>query len=274
MQSGGNEYAVEKIADGVYAIDSDRDESMYLVCGNEKAVMIDTGSCRSPVMPVIRELWNGPVELVLTHAHFDHMEHCDEFETVSLHEEDIAAWKKSLRMMVHLGEISSGSIPKHFSPNSFRPLRDGDCIPLGGKELEVLHAKGHTPGSIMLVDRADGLVFSGDAIGSGQYVWMWLAGCSCISEYRESLRRMIKALEPMSGFRFFGGHRRQGKPFCEEENSHVLSLQTAKDLETLCSRILSGEEKPAGYERQFGLIKTPLYRYGLGALYTTRRKTR
>ena len=46
------------------------------------------------------------------------------------------------------------------------------------------------------------------------------------------------------------------------------------DLETLCSRILSGEEKPAGYERQFGLIKTPLYRYGLGALYTTRRKTR
>lgn len=268
------EYVIEKLAEGVYAIDSDRDESMYLVCGSERAVMIDTGSCRTPVMPVIRELWDGSVELVLTHAHYDHMEHCAEFDKVSVHEDDIAAWKKSLRMLVHLGEISSGSLPKRFPVYSFHPLRGGDRIPLGGKELEVLNARGHTPGSVMFIDRADKLVFAGDAIGSGQYVWMWLAGCSTVSEYRESLRGMLETLEPMADFRFLGGHRRQGKPFSDEETAHVLSLQTARDLETLCGRILSGEEKPVGYERQFGLIRTPLYCCGLGAFYTTRRKIR
>ena len=38
------EYCVEQICPSVYAIDDDQDESMYLVCGSERALMIDMGS--------------------------------------------------------------------------------------------------------------------------------------------------------------------------------------------------------------------------------------
>ena len=77
-------YSIEQIRPDVFAIDDDQMESMYLIRGKDKALLIDTGSNPEPVMPVVRTLWNGPVELALTHAHFDHMYHCDEFDFVSV----------------------------------------------------------------------------------------------------------------------------------------------------------------------------------------------
>ena len=84
-------YRLEELCPSVYAIDDMQEESMYLVCGRERALMIETGSNEEPLTPLIRSLWDGPVELALTHAHFDHMYHWDEFSEVSLHSEDIAA---------------------------------------------------------------------------------------------------------------------------------------------------------------------------------------
>ena len=105
-------YAIEQIDRGVWAIDDDADESIYLVCGEKKAFAIDTGSADAPLLPVIRTLWDGPVELLLTHAHFDHMYHSDEFSSVSLLDEEIAAWRKTLGPIVWFSTLGSGRRPK------------------------------------------------------------------------------------------------------------------------------------------------------------------
>lgn len=260
------EYAVEEIRPSVYAIDTDAGESLYLVCGREKAVLIDTGSSVQPPAPVIDALWkNGPVELVLTHAHFDHMYHAGAWAAVSLHEKEAAAWGRVLRPLVWVSTLGAGKRPRRYPVHTWRTLREGDTIPLGGKELRVLDAPGHTPGSMVLVDEADELLFTGDAFGSGSYAWMWMPGCSPVSEYQKALDRLIPKLEPYESYRMLGGHRRQGTPSAQDPDARPLTLDTVRAMRDLCGKILDGTCPVAKTERNFG-FQTALYRDGAAAL--------
>ena len=49
-------YRVETVHPGVFAIDDDQQESMYLICGEKRALLIDTGSNPEPLMPMLRQL--------------------------------------------------------------------------------------------------------------------------------------------------------------------------------------------------------------------------
>lgn len=65
-------------------------------------------------------------------------------------------------------------LPKGFDPKAYatRPWKitaythDGDRFDLGGRTLEVIATPGHTPDSISLLDRANGLLFIGDTVGT------------------------------------------------------------------------------------------------------------
>ncbi len=48
-----------------------------------------------------------------------------------------------------------------------RPLKEGDVIKIGEGELKVLHVPGHSPGSLVLYDEADGFVIAGDVLFQG-----------------------------------------------------------------------------------------------------------
>ena len=260
------EYAIEEICPSVYAIDTDGDESLYLVCGQEKALLIDTGSSVQPLGPVIDSLWReGPVELALTHAHFDHMYHADAYATVYWHEKETAAWNRVLRPVVWISTRGVGKQPKRYPVKSWHTLKEGDTISLGGKDLRVLDAPGHTPGSMILVDEADRLVFTGDAFGSGSYAWMWMPGCCRLSEYQQALDRLIPKLEPYEDYRMVGGHRRQGAPSEQDPDARPLTLDTARAMRDLCGKILNGECPAGKIEQNFG-FKTTLYSDGAAAM--------
>jgi glyoxylase-like metal-dependent hydrolase (beta-lactamase superfamily II) len=63
-----------------------------------------------------------------------------------------------------------GEWPKGFNPKTYvtrpwkisRLIHDGFKIDLGGRTLEILSTPGHTPDAISLIDRANGLLFTGD----------------------------------------------------------------------------------------------------------------
>lgn len=46
-------------------------------------------------------------------------------------------------------------------------LKEGDVIRIGSGSLEVIHVPGHSPGSIVLYDRADGFIIAGDVLFQG-----------------------------------------------------------------------------------------------------------
>ena len=49
-----------------------------------------------------------------------------------------------------------------------RPVEHGDTVTVGGQTLEVVHLRGHTPGSIALVWRGAGThIFTGDSLFPG-----------------------------------------------------------------------------------------------------------
>ena len=82
-------YRVEELQKGLWAIDDEKNDSMYLIEGSQKALLIDTCMVDGPLAPLLRQLTDKPVELALTHAHIDHMYHAPEFATVYLHQADI-----------------------------------------------------------------------------------------------------------------------------------------------------------------------------------------
>ncbi len=56
--------------------------------------------------------------------------------------------------------------PEPVDPARIRAVVDGDVIPLGGRDLEVLYTPGHASHHVALADSATGAVFTGEAIGS------------------------------------------------------------------------------------------------------------
>jgi glyoxylase-like metal-dependent hydrolase (beta-lactamase superfamily II) len=68
------------------------------------------------------------------------------------------------------GDQICGELPKGFDAKSYatkpwrisRFLHDGDKIELGNRTIEIIATPGHTPDAICLLDRTNGLLFTGD----------------------------------------------------------------------------------------------------------------
>ena len=94
-----------------------------------------------------------PVQLVLSHAHVDHIYHLSKQPEVWIHPDDVGLLRK--------GSIFQKPVrpcPRlHF-------LRDGEIIDLGERVLTVFHIPGHTDGSILLWDAQTGTLLSGDTV--------------------------------------------------------------------------------------------------------------
>ena len=67
----------------------------------------------------------------------------------------------------------------------FLTLTEGDVFDLGGLFLEVYELPGHTPGGIVLLDRKDRILFSGDSIL--EQTWMQLPECLPMEQFLASL---------------------------------------------------------------------------------------
>lgn len=195
-------FDIAKIRDRVWRIwDADKD-TFYLVEGEHTAAVIDTGITQgAAITPMLRELTDKPLILVLTHAHIDHFHHMDEFDTVYMSHEEFKLGEDILRYMMAGKDLALASTIH---------VETGSRIDLGGRTLEICHVPGHTPGSVAVYDDRDDLLFTGDAIGSGCGVWMQLPGSSSLTEYEQSLRAFLSwCIEKGGTMEFWGGHSNQ-----------------------------------------------------------------
>ena len=159
-----------KVAEGVHRIDGVRISNAYLVSGDDGLVLVDTGipGNAKRILAFIERLGHRPDELraiVLTHWHIDHVGSAAELRRltgapIAIHELDApvlagrerpAKGRRAMAVITWLFRLRPATADLL--------LRDGDHV--GG--LEVVHVPGHTAGSIAL-RRADGVVFSGDAL--------------------------------------------------------------------------------------------------------------
>ena len=127
-------------------------ESLYLVEGETKAILIDAGTKIKDLDKLVASITDKPVTLVATHVHPDHTGSAiDYFPEIYINPADTIC------------------IPE-FMPNYKGKvcfLEDGEILDLGGRILEIVFTPGHTPGSTTFVDKDAAYGFSGDSFGSG-----------------------------------------------------------------------------------------------------------
>lgn len=187
-------------------------ESLYLVEGNDKAVLIDAGTTIMDLDKIAASITKKPVMLVATHAHPDHTGSAIKyFPELYINPADAAS-----RFMAHY----EGKV---------RELKDGQVIELGGRSLEVVFTPAHTPGSTTFVDKQAGYGFSGDSFGSGNLL---LSGT--FSTLLATCRKTTAFMDKHGIRHFYPGHY-FGK--------NVETKQRIDDIATISKSVLSGEAK-------------------------------
>ena len=189
-------------------------ESLYIVEGNERALLIDAGAYIPDLDKIVATITSKPVTMMLTHAHGDHVGGAGPFPEVYLNAGDMPIVPNNMRN--YKGQI--------------RYFYDGEVIDLGGREIEVIFTPGHTAGSTTFFDKAKHYGFSGDAFGSTN-----LLVFINLSTVMYSAERIENYMKKNDIHFLFPGHY---------SGDNLETLQRVTDIKNMCREILDGERKP------------------------------
>ena len=191
-------FEVYRVESGVFAIAEPyqfQEVISYLIVGSRSALLFDTGLGIGRISSVVAELTNLPVRVLNSHTHFDHVGGNAEFEQVLGVNTD---YTREHAKGAAPGTIAPGtadeSLASQLAPNALcRPLpagvtpdsyairpftiarwvQDGDTVMLGDRTLEIIGAPGHTPDALALLDRKNGLLWTGDTFYAGP-IWLFV----------------------------------------------------------------------------------------------------
>jgi glyoxylase-like metal-dependent hydrolase (beta-lactamase superfamily II) len=196
-------FEVYEVAPAVFAIYEPHqyEETIsYLILGDKRAILFDTGMGIGDLKRVTAELTRLPVIVVNSHTHNDHVGDNWQFKTIyglntEFTRKNAQGSKQDAQSEITAGNIC-GELPPGFDAKAYatRPwkithyIRDGDRIALGGRLLEVIATPGHTPDAICLLDRAHGLLFSGDTYYPAT-IWLYRPETD-LDAYAASIRRL------------------------------------------------------------------------------------
>lgn len=206
IESSQNWFEVYKVKPDIYVFyePGQFEEAIsYLVLGEDKAALIDTGCGIGDIKSLVEEFTDLSVMVVNTHCHNDHIAQNHLFDEVAIFDDPEA--RRTAEEGVSHNEMVSlladgllwKPLPEAFNPEVYRVppfrvtrwLHDGDIIKLGGRELEVFHTPGHSSDSICLLDRGARLFWTGDMFYTGA-IYTHLPGGNLV-QFIESYRRMI-----------------------------------------------------------------------------------
>lgn len=200
-------YAVAELGDGAYAIGEPRYGQCnfsYLIVGSQRALLFDTGPGIRDITKVVKMLTSLPIVAVPSHLHFDHIGNLGRFEDVAL--PDLPALRAQTRDgHFRLGYYQYLGFVEGFERPLFpvtRWIPTGSEIDLGGQALELISVPGHTPDSVVILDRHSNRLFAGDFIYPGD-IYAFLPGAN-LADYAASAKRVVGILNDASTV--YGGH--------------------------------------------------------------------
>ncbi len=169
-----------KVYDWLYILDEVNTIYMYLIIGDEKAMLIDTGYGFTDFRHLITEITDKPLIVALTHGHDDHALGCMFFDEAYLNERDyplcasndnpeqknkqITAISRDVPGFEEMIDVDHYLNETTLEGCTFKPLNEGDVFDLGGITLEAIAIPGHTKGSMAFYCPEKKALFSGDTV--------------------------------------------------------------------------------------------------------------
>ncbi len=200
-------FTIEKIDRNTFAISEYKhweETHCYLLCGEKRAILIDTGLGVSNIREIVDSLTRLPVMVVTTHVHWDHIGGHKYFANIAVHEAE-KEWL-SAGFPIPLQAVKENltrlpcDFPADFDVNAYqifqgmpqKILYDGDSLNLGGREIQVIHTPGHSPGHCCFYEPEQRYLYSGDLIYKGSLdafypstdPWLFYQSIRRIRKYR------------------------------------------------------------------------------------------
>lgn len=173
-----NWFTIDQIDKNTYIISEYRhweETHCYLLNGTEHSLLIDTGLGICNIYDEVIKLTDKPIIAVATHIHWDHIGGHNYFSDFYVHREEVS-WlngqfplnKKTVREMV----VDRCDLPKGYNIEQYeifqgmptKILEDGDKIDIGGRNIQVLHTPGHSPGHMCFWEGERNYLFTGDLV--------------------------------------------------------------------------------------------------------------
>lgn len=166
---------VFQIAHKTWCINEFGMDALFLLEGEDKALLIDTGTGVFDLPAVLRRYTDKPLQTVLTHGHIDHAGGIGWFPKVYLHPEDFALARSvtpeqrrdyvrtMLTMSENLYDLKPEQVTEEGGKTQFCSLADGTVLHLGGRDVVVYETPGHTAGGVSFLDVRERIIFTGDA---------------------------------------------------------------------------------------------------------------
>ena len=201
-------FEVYKVAPGTFAIyEPHQAEEVisYLIIGHKQALLFDTGMGIANIHKVVTELTSRPVVVLNSHTHNDHVGGNSLFTFVfgmdtAFTRANAKGSRDDAQEELRPGMVC-GDLPKGFDPKTYatKPwhvsmfVHDGFKINLGARTVEIIATPGHTPDAIALIDRENGLLFTGDTYYPAP-IWLYRPETN-LDEYVASAKKLA-ALAP------------------------------------------------------------------------------
>lgn len=249
-------YPYKEIAPSTYEIGEFDCASMFLLIGDEKALLIDTGVGIGDLKGFVRKLTDKPLMVCYTHNHADHVGGASAFDHAYVHPKDMVDFDKGgvvglgvegrLRYIRGIAEREKGVYPYNLEEDvtewgpcpTLYPLEDEQVVDLGNRKVTVYACPGHTPGSITLLDENTRTLFLGDACNCNLLLGRGERGTPRFISIEKALSylKRLNDLHPRYD-RYFNGHydfRPLGEPLGED---------VLPDVITACEQIVAGTAK-------------------------------
>lgn len=225
-------YYASDLGEGIWRISDCGSDNIYLVIGDDRGLVFDTGHGAGDLPGFLGGLTGKPLAVAMSHCHGDHAGGNDFFDTVygglgdieGLHRDGIEEKREAVRNSRRFPDgyvlpretpvpKGSGRMPSdlHGCPGRREtiPVGDGYALDLGNRVVRFLTTPGHTPGSLCLLDERTGTLFTGDTYVPHEYwgpMWLHISHSTKLSVYLDSLRKMAAS----GAVRMLSGHGEHG----------------------------------------------------------------